>query len=148
MFNQQNFGNKTNERQLLRTFRKLPPAQQETLKSFAEFLFARHTDAMKTNCTSAEVAGTLSSDELNATGMITASSESTLQLNPRPENETVLAAIKRLRRQYPMLDAAALLNDTSLLMSAHLLQGRAAHDVITELETLFAEHFTRWRDTR
>ncbi len=132
MLQQQNFGHKTDERQLLRAFRSLPSAQQATLMSFAEFLVARHTDAMQTN----------------ATTMDCNSIEPTPQSHPRPENETVLAAIKRLRRQYPMLDAAALLNDASLLMSAHLLQGRPAHEVITELETLFAQHFAHWQTHR
>lgn len=59
---------------------------------------------------------------------------------PRPAGESVVGAMKRLRRCYPQLDATALLDQASLLMSAHMLQGRPASEVIDELEVLFARH--------
>jgi hypothetical protein len=60
---------------------------------------------------------------------------------PRPETESVVAAIKRLSETYPMLDRSLLLTDTSSLMTAHLMKGREAPDVIDELEELFARHY-------
>jgi hypothetical protein len=51
--------------------------------------------------------------------------------------------MKRLRRSYPEVDAGELLNDASLLMSEHMLQGRPAADVIDALERLFARHVER-----
>jgi hypothetical protein len=62
---------------------------------------------------------------------------------PRPEGESVVRAIKRLRASYPMLDPTSLLNETSVLVSQHVMQGRDAIEVIDELEVLFRRHFER-----
>lgn len=62
---------------------------------------------------------------------------------PRPAGETVIAAIRRLSATYPMLEKDLLLHDTADLMSAHVLQGRTARDVIDELEGVFRRHFER-----
>lgn len=59
----------------------------------------------------------------------------------RPEEESVVAAIKRLSSSYHMLDTATLLTETSSLMTAHLIHGRIASDVIDELETLFIKEY-------
>jgi len=67
---------------------------------------------------------------------------------PRPTEESVIAAIRRLAQTYHMLDKAAMLHETSALMSAHILQGRPASDVIDELETLFSSHYDRHRAER
>jgi hypothetical protein len=60
---------------------------------------------------------------------------------PRPETESVVAAIKRLSETYHMLDRSLLLTDTSSLMTAHVMKGREASDVIDELEELFARQY-------
>jgi hypothetical protein len=60
---------------------------------------------------------------------------------PRPEEETVVAAIRRLSQNYPMLNKDELLHQASALMSAHVLQGRSAKEVIDELEQLFMEAY-------
>jgi hypothetical protein len=62
---------------------------------------------------------------------------------PRPEEESVIAAIKRLSDVYPMLDRSKMLHETSGLMSQHLLQGREAAEVIDELEILFRKHYEK-----
>lgn len=95
---------------------RLPDAQLQALLEYAEFLLERHG------------ATPMSADPLDI---------------PRTENETVVAAIKRLRASYPMLDAAKLLNETSVLMSDHALRGREAGAVIDELEQLFRRHYER-----
>jgi hypothetical protein len=56
---------------------------------------------------------------------------------PRPEQESVIAAMRRLSATYPMIDRSVLLNEASGLMGAHVLHGRAAPEVIDELESLF-----------
>ena len=56
---------------------------------------------------------------------------------PRPKEERVVAAIKRLSATFPMLKKNSMLNETAALMSEHILKGRKAEDVIDELETLF-----------
>ena len=62
---------------------------------------------------------------------------------PRPEQESVVKAIKRLAATYPMLDRSKMLNETSILMTQHVMQGREAVEVIDELEILFRRHYER-----
>lgn len=62
---------------------------------------------------------------------------------PRPETESVVRAIQRLRLTYPMLDPAKLLSETSVLMSQHVMQGRDRVEVIDDLEVLFRTHYER-----
>ena len=61
---------------------------------------------------------------------------------PRPQDESVIKAITRLSKTYPMLEKKNLVDGASVLMSAHVLQGRPADQVINELELLFEEHYT------
>ena len=49
----------------------------------------------------------------------------------------MVAAIKRLSATFPMLKKNSMLNETAALMSEHILKGRAAVDVINELEIQF-----------
>lgn len=60
---------------------------------------------------------------------------------PRPKEERVVAAIKRLSETYPMIKKNSMLDETASLMSAHILQGREAVEVIDELELLFQKHY-------
>jgi hypothetical protein len=62
---------------------------------------------------------------------------------PRPTEESVVRAIQRLRATYPMLDPAKLLNETSVLMAQHVMQGRNSVEVIDELEIMFRRHYQR-----
>ena len=62
---------------------------------------------------------------------------------PRPDQESVIKAIQRLRATYPMLDPAKLLNETSALMGQHVTRGRGAGEVIDELEILFRTHYEK-----
>lgn len=109
-------------RRLTRLFRTLAPADRATLLAFASFLAQRA--AADTGPTMLRTPHEL----------------------PRPETESVVGAIKRLTKTYDMLDHGHLFNDTSLLMSAHILQGRAATDVIDDLEALFERHYHIYRD--
>ena len=60
---------------------------------------------------------------------------------PRPAEETVVAAMQRLSQTYPMRNKDKLLHQAADLMSAHVLQGRAAVAVIDELELVFAQAY-------
>lgn len=62
----------------------------------------------------------------------------------RPGVETVIAAIKRLKKTYYMLDEGKLLNDTSALMGQHIMQGKEASKVIDELETTFQTQYEQY----
>lgn len=60
------------------------------------------------------------------------------QVPPGPPDETVVAALRRLRLAYQGLDTDSLLTRASALMGEHLMQGRDAGSVIADLERLFA----------
>lgn len=115
------------EKRLTGILRKLPAAQAGMLLEFAEFLLGRRGTASGT-----EQGKTGSAPEIPAPVEI-----------PRPTEETVVKAVKRLRATYPMLDARKLLNQTSDLMTQHLVQGREAIEVIEELEILFRSHYEK-----
>ncbi len=65
------------------------------------------------------------------------------QLLPRPEQESVVGAIKRLSQSFSMVDRSKMLHESAALMSEHLLQGRPAAEVIDDLERLFRRHYQR-----
>ena len=101
---------------LLSLYRELPENRREELLRFAEYLHERFA----VPAVSAEI-----------------------QSIPRPGQESVIKAMKRLRATYPMLDAAILLDEASTLMSQHVIQGRAADKVIDDLEVLFRQRYER-----
>lgn len=112
---------------LLGLIESLSPEQLRHLLSYAEFMVANPTGT-------AEVAEPESPLE-------------PLEI-PRPADETVVAAIRRLAATFPMLDRDPLLHETSALMSAHIMQGRPAAQVIDELEVLFRRHYESVGDDR
>ena len=60
---------------------------------------------------------------------------------PRPEKESVIKAVKRLMQTYPMLDRDRLLQDTSALVTRHVMHKAPAAGVIDELELMFKRHY-------
>jgi hypothetical protein len=69
-----------------------------------------------------------------------------LCLEPRPAEESVALAIRRLTRSYPMLDRRQLMGPASALLAQHALQGRTAAEVIDELQGVFEQHYRESRD--
>ena len=110
------------ERRLLKHLRALGPSERETLLAFADFLVTRAEQSPREPAVAREP-----------------------RPAPRPEQESVVGAIKRLSQSYDMLERDALLHETSALMSAHVLQGRPAGEVIDELEALFDRHYRHYR---
>jgi hypothetical protein len=103
------------DKRLRQIFERLDPRGREMLLEFAEFLHARSEPAP------AELPEPVPME--------------------RPEGETVIAAIKRLSYSYPMVDKTSVLHQTSALMAQHMMQGRAAVEVIDELEILFEQQY-------
>jgi hypothetical protein len=60
---------------------------------------------------------------------------------PRPESETVVGAIKRLKETYPMVESMAVFSSASALMTDHMVKGREVQEVIDEMEALFSENY-------
>lgn len=106
------------EKKLLKLFNRLGAPERDMLLGFAEYLVNRTAEAAKGAQTVPEPLDV-----------------------PRPEKESVVAAIKRLSSTYHMLDDARLLNEASILMSQHVMQGREAEQVIDDLQTLFARFY-------
>lgn len=105
-------------KKLLRTLETLSAEQQDSVFAFAEFLAARNPPAEA------------------------AVPQEPLAI-PRPAEEPVVRAIKRLRKTYPMLNPDKLLHETSGLMMKHVMHGKPAVEVIDELEALFARHYEK-----
>lgn len=114
------------EKRLTEIVQQLSAVPAETLLEFAEFLLARHGGSIieqPKNAPAAEIPAPLDI--------------------PRPAQESVVKAVQRLRATYPMLDARKLLNQTSELMTQHIMQGREAGEVVEELEALFRSNYAQ-----
>ncbi|HEX6828293.1 MAG TPA: hypothetical protein VF104_04875 [Burkholderiales bacterium] len=111
---------KAEEKRLLALFRALPGTERRTLLEFAEFLTSR--------------AAPQPQEVLEPRAI------------PRPDDETVVKAVRRLMDTYPMLDRGALLHETAHYMTQHVIHGRPAAEVIGELETMFAGHYQRMKE--
>lgn len=112
---------KPQEKEVLKLFRALNNAQQQTVTSFMEFLLSQGENTP-------------------------ANIPLMPNMIPRPDKESVVKAIKRLRATYHMLDQNRLFNETSQHMTSHLLHGKPAAEVINELEAMFARHYQHYLD--
>lgn len=115
------------ERLLVKLFKSLDSANKESLLSYAEFLQLRASDTEEV----AENQNELISESLDI---------------PRPEQESVIKAIKRLTANYPMVNKENILHPISGLMTSHMLQGKSAEKVIDELEELFAKEYDNYKE--
>lgn len=59
----------------------------------------------------------------------------------RPEKETVVGAVKRLKATYHMVGSMSVFSAASALMTDHMVKGRDIVEVIDELEILFEEAY-------
>ena len=109
------------EKKILSVFKKLSETDRENLQVFGEFLLSRQKGQ-------------------------TLEDISEPQHTPRGENESVVAALKRLSASYPMLDRPQLLNESSTLMTQHVMQGRDVNEVINDLEALFDRFYRELLD--
>lgn len=62
---------------------------------------------------------------------------------PRPEKESVVGAIKRLKETYPMIDSMKVFSSASELMTEHMVKGRDAMEVIDEMEQIFENFYAK-----
>jgi hypothetical protein len=109
------------ERRLLRLFRALPAPQKASLLDYAEYLGQRAIPEQEDAKEPVPI--------------------------PRPAEESVIKAIRRLKQTYPMLDANRLLHETSRLMAQHVVHKRPAPEVIDELEALFQRLYQEHRQS-
>jgi hypothetical protein len=118
------------EHQLLALWRRLGSAERATLLAFAEFLEQRAAlpEAHPPRATPAAVPEPVAI--------------------VRPPGESVVAALKRLARTYPMLDKSIMLRATSDLVARHIMQGTETAATIDELEDIFRDHYRQLVDAR
>ena len=62
---------------------------------------------------------------------------------PRPEQETVVGAVKRLKIKYHMVDSMSVFSAASALMTDHMVKGRDVVEVIDEMEILFGDAYKK-----
>jgi hypothetical protein len=111
---------KRESKQLQSLYEQLSDSARQSLMDYAEFLLAKEGQQ-------AEASVIVEPKDI-----------------PPQEDESVIQAIKRLSASYHMLDKGKLLNDTSVLMTEHTLQGRDREEVIADLEVVFKQHYQRY----
>jgi hypothetical protein len=117
---------KTRKQQLIQLFEGLDQQGRDSLLDYADFLFNKN--------------------QQNAPAQDPDIKHQPLD-HPRPAEESVLAAVKRLRASYFMIDTDGMINQTSSLVTQFMLQGRPAPDVIDDLEQLFDEHYQNYLES-
>jgi len=106
---------KADAKSLLEIFESLDAERQRSLLHFAQYLHSQ---------------GGLVKKEIGVPRDI-----------PRPESETVVGAIKRLKHTYPMVESMAVFSAASSLMTDHMVKGRDATEVINDMEKLFDDFY-------
>lgn len=114
------------ERNLTKLFRKLSAEDKQTLLRFAEFLST----------------GSQASPEEEEQALAEP------KAIPRPAEESVIQAIRRLSKTYFMVEKDKMLHTTSQLMTEHVMQGRTAETVIDDLEAAFRKQYQALQDER
>ncbi len=105
------------ESKLIEIYKKLPDIERDKLLSFAEFTAA--------NCDPRDLI-----------------IEKPIYVE-RPPEESLIAGIKRLSGVFHMVDRSKILHETSALMAEHMIQGRAAAEVIDDAERLFERTYEK-----
>ena len=115
------------QKKLLAAWKHLGETEQRTVRLFAEFLNQQapnHNDKQ-----SPPVAQTPLSI-------------------PKPEKESAVLALKRLKKSYPMIEAdLSLLEEASQLLLKKVM-GTEDREIISELEQLFDQRFLEWQQNQ
>ncbi|MEE3288658.1 MAG: Crp/Fnr family transcriptional regulator [Pseudomonadota bacterium] len=110
------------EARLLESFRSMSPRARHSLVDFASFL------------------------AIQEPGEVEKIARDPIPL-PRPENESVIAAIRRLARTYPMLDKDSVFSTAASLMTQQVMGQREHEEIIDELEEVFRSRYERLTDS-
>ncbi len=105
-----------NKKHLIEIFETLDTERQNSLFDFAEFLQAKGDLVVTEMAQPVEIS--------------------------RPETETVVGAIKRLKQTYPMIDSMTVFSSASELMTQHMVKGKDAIEVIDEMESIFEDFYS------
>lgn len=113
------------ERKLVKVFKSLDAANKESLLAFGDFLATRALN---------EVSKVEKDNELIP--------DKPLDIE-RPDEESVIKAIKRLSTTYPMVDKENILHPISEVMTSHVMQGKLASLAIDDLQNLFLKEYEK-----
>lgn len=114
------------QQQLTELFQQLGAGDQATLLAFAAFLASRTPAHSATVKVEPEVIPEP-------------------ELIERPAQESVVGALKRLSKSYPMLNKAEMLSATSDLVATNIMQGSDPVGVIDELQEIFRRHYEQMK---
>ena len=106
--------------ELVALYETLDEQARQSLCDFAEYLAATTTPVVKDIPPPAEI--------------------------PRPDDETVVGAIKRLKATYHMVESMSVFSKASSLMTQHMMNGRDAVEVIDEMEAIFEQAYMEMID--
>ncbi len=120
------------EQTLLDLFNKLSGQDAHSLLRFAEFLAGQER-------TTTSPAVTVAAEDETVTPAIPEPENI-----PRPEQERVVDALKRLSNTYPMLEKKSLLDKAAELVAQHVMFGKPAKQVIDEVEVIFANAYAKF----
>ncbi|MBF0133832.1 MAG: Crp/Fnr family transcriptional regulator [Magnetococcales bacterium] len=65
---------------------------------------------------------------------------------PAPSGESVVQALKRLKKNYPMIDTDIPLLDAASQLVMQKVLGASDAVLIEKMEALFLSHYQRWRE--
>lgn len=105
-----------NKKSLIEIFETLDAERQASLFDFAEFLQSKG-------------------------GLVVKEFGEPLDI-PRPDSESVVGAIKRLKQTYPMIESMTVFSSASELMTDHMVKGRDRVEVIDEMEQIFENFYS------
>lgn len=104
-------------KQLIELYESLDKERQQSLSDFADFLLDKFGPVLKEVPQPEDIA--------------------------RPEKETVVGAVKRLKQKYHMVESMSVFSAASALMTDHMVKGRDAVEVIDEMEALFFDEYNK-----
>ena len=107
-------------KKLIELYESLDEERQRSLSDFADFLLAKSGPVLKEVPQPEDIL--------------------------RPEKETVVGAVKRLKLKYHMVESMSVFSAASTLMTDHMVKGRDVVEVIDEMETLFSDEYNKLLD--
>lgn len=116
------------QKQLLENFLNLNEQGRQMLLEFSEFLGGKYSGGVSPSSSPSDMP-------------VVVQQAPEPEPIPRPEQESVVGAMKRLSKSYYMIDKSKILNQASTLMTEHMMKGRSAVEVIDELEIVFRTHY-------
>ncbi len=135
------------EQRLIEILRNLPEAEAGSLLDYAEFLHSRapQNQLLQALSSAAAMKGVTVDTPVPVSASKTAPApENTEPVNiPRPKTESIIGAVKRLSKTYPMLSKDKMLHETADLVGQSLMGTRDSEDVIDELEEIFQRHYEK-----